>query len=225
MKVVVTGGGTREYIDDVRVMTNISSGKLAALIAEQVYVTAPSDDRIEVVYIHGRHAALPGTPAKHVPITTTQDALEAMEEHCEFADVVIHPMAVSDFTFQRDKPVKVSGSDASAFVEYMRQTIVPTPKLLAKVRTWSPKCFLVGFKFLSGASFADLTEAARKVLNDNLCDLVVANDLQAMKKAKTHVAHFLTRDNEVSVSTYEGKDRIAHGVAAHVDSWWRFGRD
>jgi len=33
MKVLITSGGTREYIDDVRVLTNISTGKLGATIA------------------------------------------------------------------------------------------------------------------------------------------------------------------------------------------------
>jgi len=35
MKILITSGGTREYIDDVRVLTNLSSGRLGAVIADE----------------------------------------------------------------------------------------------------------------------------------------------------------------------------------------------
>jgi len=46
MKILITSGGTREYIDDVRVFTNISSGKLGTINANKF-----KNDGHEVHYI------------------------------------------------------------------------------------------------------------------------------------------------------------------------------
>ena len=54
MNVVVTGGGTIAPIDDVRLMTNVSSGRFAAAISE-----ACLDRGATVWHIHTVSAQLP----------------------------------------------------------------------------------------------------------------------------------------------------------------------
>jgi hypothetical protein len=53
------------------------------------------------------------------------------------------------------------------------------------VKTTMPEVFLVGFKLLVGSTLEELSEAAWKSIEDNGCDLVVANDLTDIK-ANSH---------------------------------------
>lgn len=66
-KILITSGGTREYIDDVRVLTNISSGKLGAEIASKFLESArhsitskiPVGNEYEVHYVYAHGAEMP----------------------------------------------------------------------------------------------------------------------------------------------------------------------
>ncbi len=53
MRILVTSGGTSEYIDDVRIITNISTGKLGAKIA-YAFLRAGH----EVIYLHGKRSEM-----------------------------------------------------------------------------------------------------------------------------------------------------------------------
>ena len=59
MNVVVTGGGTIAPVDDVRLLTNVSSGRLAAAIAESFL-----DRGASVWHIHARSAQAPAASAR-----------------------------------------------------------------------------------------------------------------------------------------------------------------
>jgi phosphopantothenoylcysteine synthetase/decarboxylase len=55
-KIMVTAGGTREYIDDVRVLTNISSGKLGKMIVDQFLM---SGKQYNIHYVCPKGAFIP----------------------------------------------------------------------------------------------------------------------------------------------------------------------
>lgn len=123
-------------------------------------------------------------------------------------DVVIHPMAVSDFGF---KPIstKLKSNDPEAFIESMRERIYQTPKILAKIKEWNPKCFLISFKFENGLEHDELIKIAMDSMNKNGCDVVIANDKAEMKRLGRHRAYFLqpTKDKIL-----EGKEEIANEI-------------
>lgn len=192
--VLVTSGGTQEYIDDVRVLTNISSGRLGANIAEAVF-----DAGANVIYLYGKNSVMPplmaplhdGHNMSYRPVRTAQDAYNEMEKIVPTVDAVIHCMAVSDFTFRRDKAIKCKSSDPQAFIDFMRDTITTNPKIISKVKEWNPKVFLVGFKFEVGITREDLIDLAIHSIESNGCDMVVANDKKEMEAEGEHVAHFV----------------------------------
>ena len=135
MNVLITSGGTREYIDDVRVMTNISSGKLGAIIAER-YLR----DGHKVYYVHTKNAELPkfniGAKIKLIEADSVSKAYFELKKLVPHEDVVVHSMAVSDFTFNRHNPVKLKSNDVDGFIEYLRQNIVQAPKILPDIKTF-----------------------------------------------------------------------------------------
>lgn len=202
-KILITSGGTREYIDDVRVLTNISTGKLGSIIAEQF------SNNFEVHYVSPNSAIMPKKSDNiiiHI-ITDVASVMKIMEELVPQMDVVIHSMAVSDFGF---KPIseKLKSNDPEAFIESLKTRIFKNPKILSQIKKWNPNCLLVSFKFEVGLDHDSLIEIARKSMEENDCDFVVANDKTEMVKNKTHTAYILNNCDESEI-TINGKEYIA----------------
>jgi phosphopantothenate-cysteine ligase len=189
LNVVITSAGTREYLDNVRVLTNISTGKLGAKIAN-VFLSHGHN----VTYVAPSTAVKPEGDYSNVVVTDTNSVMEAMKTLVPKADVVIQSMAVSDFTFNLDKAIKVSGESAEDFVEHIRKTITKTPKVISNFRKWNPNAVLVGFKFTVGKNQEELTKIATKLMEDNKLDMVFANDKAQMQKAGEHVGFLIMKD-------------------------------
>jgi phosphopantothenoylcysteine synthetase/decarboxylase len=238
-KIMVTSGGTREYIDDVRVVTNISTGALGAKIAEELYSRGA-----EVFYVHGKQSCEPFLVVTGIDGTarlsshefvTVKDLMETMEALIKGfkIDTVIHSAAVSDFTFKNTKSVKLSSGSKEAFIEFLRKTIRTTPKIIKQIRKWNPEITLVGFKFTVGMNYTSMFETACKALKANKADLIVANDKSDMKHLGMHRAYLINttdrltvysraikeiqHDDEPRYIVMDGKAAIASGIADFLD--------
>ena len=214
MKILITSGGTTEYIDDVRVLTNISTGKLGAVMAEEFLKNGH-----DVFFIHGRNSTLPDPYYNDerllfIDVKDTKDLMGKMERYVPKADVVIHAMAVSDFTFNRENPVKLKSNDSEGFIEYMRANIQKTPKVIYQIKKQNPNVLLVGFKFEVGISNHELIGLAKESMEKNGCDLVVANDKEEMIRENCHVAYIVGGDCVVEV---EGKEEIAKELIKQIE--------
>ena len=68
-----------EFIDDVRIITNISTGKLGATIADAFY-----EGGHQVIYLHGRRSDMPNNPVdshmEYIEVTSAQSAFDAMKD-------------------------------------------------------------------------------------------------------------------------------------------------
>jgi phosphopantothenate-cysteine ligase len=221
-QIIVTSGGTVEYIDDVQVLTNTSSGLLGYKIATELA-------RIKgymVHYVHSKTAVIPNFSDPYMKcyeVRTAQDTFDTLKKIIEEnkIDAVVHSMAVSDFTFKREGAIRLKSSDPKAFIKYMRKTITTNPKIISYIKTWCPDIILVGFKFEVGLNFEQIKKAAEKSIKINGCDLVIANDKEETIRAKEHVAHFFfserikTRYGIIN-GTVPGKDEIALKLRAFL---------
>jgi phosphopantothenate-cysteine ligase len=217
-KILVTSGGTEEYIDDFRILTNISSGALGLIVAKKLAVD------FDVYYVCTRssigQANLLNIPniKKVYQVRSVAEAQDAMQSVIidEKIDAVIHAMAVSDFSFKKDKDIKCKSTDPEAFIEYMRQTIVVNPKIITKIKQWRPETLLVGFKFEIGLTNEELIGLAKTSIEKNKCDLVIANDKKKMKEQKSHVAQFVFSDEMKTIGLEDceafSKDDISHKI-------------
>lgn len=212
LNVIITAGGTREYLDEVRVLTNISTGKLGSKIADEfmmhghdVTYIAPENAKLPDVFFNGCYS--------YIKVSNVQSVMNILETLVPKADVVIHSMAVSDFTFDLKEATKISSDSTEAFIEHIRKTITKTPKIIANFRTWNPKAILVGFKFTVGKSTKELTEIANKLMTDNQLDMVFANDKAQMKSAGEHVGNLIMKD---WTEKLHSKDEIAKIIYANV---------
>lgn len=222
-KILITSGGTREYIDDIRVVTNISSGALGAKIAESFYAAG-----CQVFFVHAKHSVQPivmegisdSSRIASFPVISAQDLHDTMKTLLTAfkIDAVIHSAAVSDFTFKHRGAVKLSSSSTKDFIEYMRQTITKTPKIISKVKKWSPKSVLVGFKFTVDKGEDELAQIAAKMGNKAGCDFVIANDKERMKEARNHLAIFVDYYGNI-FARVAGKENIAHSLVDHLEDF------
>jgi phosphopantothenoylcysteine decarboxylase/phosphopantothenate--cysteine ligase len=172
-KVLIIAGSTAEAIDDVRAITNRSSGKTGMELAKNAY-----ERGAEIELWMGRcEVELPG----YIPIKRFESTkeLSKMTDNIEH-DIVIVPAAISDYSPDKTKGKIPSGK------EELDLKLKPNPKIIQRIRKKS-NCILVGFK----AEFEILEEellsrAASRLKNSDL-DLIVANDISKTTKEENHV--------------------------------------
>ena len=226
MNILITSGGTSEKIDRVRSITNHSTGSLGKIIAETflnkgdqvTLVTTPKAVR----------------PAAHPNLTIVQienvaELLESLEPLVHTHDVLIHAMAVSDYT-----PVYMTGLEAVAastdMTEFLNKTnseskissqddvqvlfLKQTPKIISLVKKWNPAIRLIGFKLLVDVSNEELLETARASLIKNQAEIIVANDLTEIS-SKEHKAYLVGKE---TVTQAQSKEEIAQLLYLHIHS-------
>ena len=206
IKVLITAGGTREPIDGVRVITNTSTGLLGSTIASFF----EKDERFEVFLVKTTPAKLPLFYTNTYDVTDVKSVIRIMEQWVPEMDVVIHAMAVSDFTFKEFKG-KLNSNDPETFIRSLAERIERAPKILSMIRAWNPKCLLFSFKYEDGLSHDELILRAMISRHNNGCDYVIANDKEEMEKQSTHVAYILREgyeerlsdNNEIAKKIYE----------------------
>jgi phosphopantothenoylcysteine decarboxylase/phosphopantothenate--cysteine ligase len=152
MHCVVTAGPTFESLDQVRRLTNFSTGRLGVGLAGFLA------DRGHPVTLLLSEQALVRPASKAipvVPITTTTSLRQAlMDASRSRVDVVFHAAAVCDFTFGqvwRRSPdgqlLPAGGGKISTREGTLLAELRPTPKLIAELRSWFPDACLVGWKY------------------------------------------------------------------------------
>ena len=82
------------------------------------------------------------------------------------------------------------------------------------IKNISPTTFLVGFKLLDGVKKEELINVAKKLRDNNNCDLVVANDLSSIRKGN-HKAYII--DKEDIIEEANGKEDIAKKLVRRIN--------
>jgi len=178
---IVTAGPTYEPLDDVRRLTNFSTGRLGTTLAN--YLAARGHN---VILLLGEQATYAGERrAQRVESFSTTADLRAKLKTlaAKKVDAIFHAAAVSDFSFGRifapdaaNKLVeiksakKISTRQGKVLVE-----LLPTPKIIAQLRGWFPRTKIIGWKFEADGDRAEAMAAARRQLAECATDLCVVN--------------------------------------------------
>jgi len=172
IQVLITAGGTSEPIDDIRVITNRSTGKTASVLADHLV-----ESGFEVTFLHSENSLKPKNPPQTVAFTTFNDLQSKLETELKRSsyDWVIHTAAVSDYSVQPTEG-KIS-SDADEITLKLKRN----PKLIDQIKKISPKTKLVGFKLTSTTDPKTITEKVGKLFSNAHCDFVVQNDWSDIK--------------------------------------------
>ena len=164
-KVLILSGGTAEFIDKVRVISNLSSGKTGYLLAE-----AFCRDGFDVEVIHALGKEPPYYVKSH-KVLTAKEMLNKALELGKDADIIISCAAISDFTPEEQIEGKIK-SDKDVVIKLKRN-----PKVLAELRKAFPDKIIVGFKAEYGLEKKELIDIATKKLKEYNLNFIVANDL------------------------------------------------
>jgi len=180
-KVLITSGATRETIDNVRFVSNISTGRTGSDLAEAMIRQGYS-----VTFLHGFMSKTPDLVCKTIPYSSSQDLATTLNEQlsAERYDAVIHLAAVSDFL-----PDQVDNGKAlqalpftgklSSDLETLTMRFRRNSKLVETIRSQSlnPHVQVIAFKLTSGSDVKQQLESVKALFSRNVCDLVVANDM------------------------------------------------
>jgi phosphopantothenoylcysteine decarboxylase/phosphopantothenate--cysteine ligase len=169
--ILVTAGSTIEYIDPIRVITNLSSGKMGNLIAEEAIRLGAN---ITLVYGHGTYSAKSLPNLNIVRVNTSKEMYDVVmsELSSKRYDVAILSAAVADFTPERKTIKKIRTSTGKLLLP-----LSPTQKIINHVKHMSKQTFLVGFKAEYNVSDSNLIKGAYRKLKECKGDLIVANDV------------------------------------------------
>jgi phosphopantothenoylcysteine decarboxylase/phosphopantothenate--cysteine ligase len=180
MRCVVTAGPTYEPLDNVRRLTNFSTGRLGSELAN--YLAAQGHS---VTLLLGEHATYrTESCAERVQnFTTTTDLEERLRElGQESVGAVFHAAAVSDFKFgkiwvrsERNELTEVKSGKISTRAGTLLAELVPTTKIIARLRAWFPSARLVGWKFEVEGNRATVIELAKTQILECRTDACVAN--------------------------------------------------
>src|SRR5277367_5030696 len=181
MNCIVTAGPTYEALDDVRRLTNFSTGRLGTELAN--FLAARGH---KIVLLIGETATYRGERlAQRVEtFSTTADLCAKLKSFSgKKVDAIFHAAAVSDFAFGKifapDESGKMAeikaGKKISTKLGKLFVELLPTPKILAELRSWFPKAKITGWKFETDGTRADTIAAARKQIEDCSTDLCVVN--------------------------------------------------
>ncbi|MET0467723.1 MAG: bifunctional phosphopantothenoylcysteine decarboxylase/phosphopantothenate--cysteine ligase CoaBC [Aeromicrobium sp.] len=205
--VVVSAGGTREFLDPVRFLGNRSSGRQGIALAEAALARGAS-----VTLVAANVSIDVPAGAEVVRVVTTSELREAMLKAAESADAVVMAAAPADFrpAAFADAKIKKQPDGVAPSIELTENPDI----LLELVRTRSGRSpVIVGFAAETGDVNGSVLDHARAKLARKGCDLLVVNDVGSERT-------FGQPDNEVTILTAEGSEhpvaRAAKSEIAHA---------
>jgi phosphopantothenoylcysteine synthetase/decarboxylase len=179
MKILITSGATREPIDEVRFVSNVSSGATGATLAN-----ALAARRHDVTLLRGEGAVAPKQVREEEVFSSAADLKRRLQARLATGqfEAVIMAAAVADYRPEMTKSGKIS-SDA----DRLMLTLVRNEKILPKIRRFSPRAMtVIGFKLTAGASEADVRAAVASQFASAGVNAVVHNDLTQIRAERVH---------------------------------------
>lgn len=194
MRVLVTAGPTREYLDDVRYLSNASSGKMGYAI-----VTALHKAGWQPVLVSGPVDMPPPKGCEFHPVVTTADMRAACVRLFPACDGVIAAAAVCDYKPTHRVPGKLSKTGGPITIE-----MIETDDVLAELGSIKESRWVVGFALEA----QNPRENALQKLRRKNCDWIVLNSPAAIG-AETNAVELIDA-SQATVAQWEGpKSKVA----------------
>jgi phosphopantothenoylcysteine decarboxylase/phosphopantothenate--cysteine ligase len=166
MRLLITAGPTREYLDPVRYLSNASSGRMGCALAAAAKAAGH-----EVVLVLGPATVKPPDVDELVRVTSAADMFEAVVARFDGCDVFVSAAAVCDYrpTYREERKIKKSEGHITLELER-------TADILLAMSKRQRRQVLVGFCLET----EDIERHARNKLQAKRLDLVVANSPEAI---------------------------------------------
>ena len=205
-----------EYIDPIRVITNLSSGKMGYAIVKECL-----EQDAKVTHIVGNSSIYSTSNSFNldnlttIRVNTSDEMYEKVisEITSKKYDIVIFAAAVTDFklaqTYDKKIPSQISDS--------INLELIPTKKIINEIKLIDKDLFLVGFKAYYDVPDSYLINKAKEKLTECNADIIVANDVGRKNTSigsDYNEVFIVTRndnneDNQVVHLTVQSKESIA----------------
>lgn len=179
LSLLITAGGTREDIDGVRFLTNLSTGKTAASIADHFISKG-----FRVTYLHAPDVILPKNDCEKQLFTSFKSLNEAVQKELKSNkyNAVIHNAAVSDYSVEsvvvKNKKYKVPFKEKlPSSEESISLNLKRNEKIVNKIKSYSKDILLTAFKLTANQTEKRKLEQVDKLFGDSGADVVVQNDI------------------------------------------------
>lgn len=207
VRVLVTAGGTREYLDPVRFLGNPSSGKMGYAIAAEARARGA-----DTVLISGPVSLSPPDGAKLVAVESAEEMYQAVLADFDRTQVIIKAAAVADFRPRSRSGRKIKKEAASPVIELER-----TPDILAELGQRKTKGqVLVGF----AAETEDAVQHGWSKLWAKNLDMIVVNDVTragAGFAGDTNIVSFLFPGGRVEELPQMAKTEVASRLLDEIE--------
>jgi phosphopantothenoylcysteine decarboxylase/phosphopantothenate--cysteine ligase len=205
MRVLVTAGPTREYLDDVRYLSNASSGRMGYAIVEALIAAG-----WEAVLVSGPVDLRPPPGCEFHPVVTTADMRAACVRLFPDCDGVIAAAAVCDYKPMARVPGKLSKRGGPVTIE-----MIETDDVLAELGSLKEHRWVVGFALEA----QNPRENALQKLRRKNCDWIVLNSPAAIGAESNTVE--LIDARETTVANWSGPKtdvaaNLVHYLRAHA---------
>jgi phosphopantothenoylcysteine decarboxylase/phosphopantothenate--cysteine ligase len=174
VNILITAGGTREYIDPVRFISNASTGKMGYALARAAVKAGHS-----VTLITAPTAIQKPADARIIEVETSAEMFDAVKKHFPQTDCLIMAAAVSDYKPENTSSTKIKKCDAELTIK-----LKPTQDILK----WAGRNKCKG-QFIAGFALEDksLKENAEGKLKNKKLDMIIANAPTAIAAEKSTV--------------------------------------
>lgn len=216
-RILITGGGTVEPIDDVRSITNASTGETAIQIASYLFNLG-----LPVTLLLNNQKGLKVPEGIEVlPFLSFGDLNSILKNKLanEHFDFVIHTAAVSDFKLAKIEGLnsKFSKRKISSSAN-IKLVLKPNIKIISKLTQYSrnKKIRIIGFKLTSHANKKAVADAVKKLFSYRQVLYVVQNDITQIDRIKGMHRFSLFRRNNIVSEPIESRDQLIHQLAQIV---------
>jgi phosphopantothenoylcysteine decarboxylase/phosphopantothenate--cysteine ligase len=193
-RILITSGPTRQYLDPVRYLTNASSGRMGAALAEAAIAAGH-----RVVIVSGPVEVAYPKEAEIVKIFSTEELLEACLEIFPQCDGLIAAAAPCDYRPRSVAKHKIHKTGDSLTLE-----LVETPDVVAGLSKIKKHQWMVAFALET----EDQHLRAMQKLERKSCDLIVVNGPEAVDASETSI-EILDAAGEIVAEFSGGKREVS----------------
>ena len=203
MRILITAGGTREYIDTVRFISNASSGRMGYALAREALKAGH-----KVILVTAPTAQRPPSGAKVIEVETAAQMFDRVKKHFEKCDCLIMAAAVADYTPARPAKTKIKKT-----TKHLTLKLKPTADILKWAGKHKKKNqIVVGFALED----KNVRARAEKKFKEKNLDIIIANTPAAIGSTKSTVHIKIPHSSWVELSS-KSKAVIASKIIALVN--------
>ncbi len=200
-RILITAGATQEAIDPVRVITNLSSGKMGIALAQ-----VASDMGADITLVHGKVEIDLPKSTKNIPANSADAMYQTVMRHIANQDIFISVAAVANYTPMQKSAQKIKKSESALTLQLSK-----TKDILADVASLPKPPFCVGF----AAESENLLQYAEQKRISKKLPLIVANlAIEAMGNDNNQVS--LLDDTGVHHLPTAPKTEVASLLLQHI---------